>query len=171
MPLLACWPSMRPTDRAISSVTGKIGMSLQSRSMNRRRRCFRCSSGARKAPCVNSAIVTTESPSSVSPQVASTCSRICKTLRPLRSAAMIMLESRITPIPAESTACGCGQSRPHLPRNQHPGQVPRWFLLHAFGPRQYTPKRSSAWEAPYGELQAKVSHSRSQPQHLHELAP
>ena len=34
------------------------------------------------------------------------CSRICRTVRPLRSAAIITLESRITPTLADPAVCG-----------------------------------------------------------------
>jgi hypothetical protein len=40
------------------------------------------------------------------PWLACTCSRICRTLWPLRSAVMMTLESRIIPTRAGSTLCG-----------------------------------------------------------------
>ncbi len=48
-------------------------------------------------------MVTTETPIPISPWAVRTCSKIWRTLRPLRSAAMITLESRITPTLADST--------------------------------------------------------------------
>ncbi len=60
----------------------------------------------RESLWTNSATVTTERPISMSPWLARTCSRICRTVRPLRSAAIITLESRITPTLADSTVCG-----------------------------------------------------------------
>ena len=91
-------PSSWPVRSAMDTVTGYTGIAARSSWMNLSRRDLRSGVSARAAPCANSISVTTETPTSISPIVCAIAVKTCRAFWPWRSAAIKILESRISPM-------------------------------------------------------------------------